>query len=408
MTARHRFRAAALSGMAVVGAALWQVGLIIATGGLSQDRPSDYWFQLSLVSVVVAAPWIIALRLLEWGRGTEATAASSEMDRPAKLLAAATATLPPDRRRWGAAMSAELAQVPDRSARWWFALGCARVAIFPPRSNRGPVVAAAALGAAVVGLTGFTVGEAFPPMRVFAMTFSGLVGAAVVVTLARSRPLPPPTSGPAVVIAGTAGVASCIASTGYLIHQYPTAAHHLHAVTAVFLAVVLVGALWLILAPPRLLTRDRWARPIAAGVALVLGLGLLQSSRTDLRGKGEGIVGYVFFVPIVAIFVTAVVVAALRRSRGAGVQASVWTALLASLAFCAIALAEAVRWYRADSSLIFAGDGVPLDAVGENILNFTLLLVLLPLFWLPFGVLGAAVGHAGRARLSGAGSRSPP
>jgi hypothetical protein len=63
---------------------------------------------------------------------------------------------------WLAGGAAELAQVRARSARWRFAVGCARAAIFPPRSNRGPVVGAGALGAGVVSLTWFTVGEAFP------------------------------------------------------------------------------------------------------------------------------------------------------------------------------------------------------------------------------------------------------
>ena len=31
-----------------------------------------------------------------------------------------------------AALAAELAQVPDRPARWRFAVGCARAAVFPP------------------------------------------------------------------------------------------------------------------------------------------------------------------------------------------------------------------------------------------------------------------------------------
>lgn len=99
-----------------------------------------------------------------------------------------------------------------------------------------------------------------------------------------------------------------------------------------------------------------------------------------------------FSWPVVAIFATAIVVAALRQSIWAGVQATVWTALLASLAFFAIAVAEAVLWYRDAASLILAGDAVRFDAVGENIR-----------FWTPFGVIGAAIGRAGRARLSRAG-----
>jgi hypothetical protein len=40
--------------------------------------------------------------------------------------------MPAERSDWGAAMLAELAQLRNPSARWWFALGCARVALFPP------------------------------------------------------------------------------------------------------------------------------------------------------------------------------------------------------------------------------------------------------------------------------------
>jgi hypothetical protein len=45
-------------------------------------------------------------------------------------------------------------------------------------------------------------------------------------------------------------------------------------------------------------------------------------------------------MPVQALFVTALVVAAVRRSVWAGVQVAVWTALLASLAFYAIAVSE--------------------------------------------------------------------
>ena len=400
MNARALVRAAALCGIALVLTALLLAGFIVAIGGPSKDRPPHYWLELVVLCLVLSAPWMVTAWLLWWAWRTEAASSSTTMDPPARLLAMAIATLPEGRRDWGAAMVAELAQVRDHSGRWRFAVGCARVAIFPPRSNRSPVAVAAALGGGAVILAGFTVGEAFPPLRVFAMTFVTLIGAAAVVTVARSRPLTRPTSGPLVVAAGIIGVASCIAATWYLIDQYPTAALHLHPPGAIFLATLLAGALWLVVAAPRALTGDRLARHIAVAVALVLGLGLLQSSRSDLRGSAEGIWEYMFSWPILAIFATAVTVAALRRSIWAGIQATVWTALLASLAFFAIAVAEAVRWYRTTTGLILAGDAVPLNAVGENIQNFSWFLVLFPLFWTPFGVIGAAIGRAARARLS--------
>jgi hypothetical protein len=70
------------------------------------------------------------------------------MDPPARLLATAVASLPADRADWGAAMTAELDQVRGRGARWWFAAGCARTAMFPPRGNRLPVLVVAALATA--------------------------------------------------------------------------------------------------------------------------------------------------------------------------------------------------------------------------------------------------------------------
>ena len=350
---------------------------------------------------------MVAAGLLWWTWRAKTAPSSSTMDTPARLLAVATATLPESRGDWGAAMVAELAQVRASRARWRFAVGCSRTAIFPPRSNRGPVVGVVGLSAGAVILTGFAVGETFPPMRVFAMTFAGLVGAAVVVAVARSRPLSRPRSGSLVLAAGITGVASCIAATVYLIDQYPTAALHLHPVAAIFLATLLAGALWLIVAPPRALTRDRWARHIALAVALALGLGLLRASRSDLKvngGDGAGIWGYAQFMPLLGIFVTALVVAAARRSVWAGVQVAVWTALLTSLALYAIAVSEAVLWYRDDESLILAGDAVKPEFIGENIRNFTWFLILFPFLWMPFGVIGAAIGRAGRARLSRPGS----
>lgn len=59
----------------------------------------------------------------------------STMDGPGRLLAAAMRWMPEERCDWGAAMLAELAQLQHPSTRWRFALGCARVALFPPRNG---------------------------------------------------------------------------------------------------------------------------------------------------------------------------------------------------------------------------------------------------------------------------------
>ena len=62
------------------------------------------------------------------------TAYFSQM--PERLLTAVVRHMPAERGVWGAAMLAELAQLQQPAARWQFALGCARVALFPPRQDR--------------------------------------------------------------------------------------------------------------------------------------------------------------------------------------------------------------------------------------------------------------------------------
>ena len=93
------------------------------------------------------------------------------------------------------------------------------------------------------------------------------------------------------------------------------------------------------------------------------------------------------------IFAGSVMAAAVGRSFRAGVQAAVWTVLLGSLAVFAVGLLEALQWYRIDSSLIFNG-AVVFGAAGDNLRSFAWGLVLLPFWWLPFGVIGEAIGSA--------------
>jgi hypothetical protein len=54
-------------------------------------------------------------------------------DAPRLLLTIAVRRMPAERAEWGEAMLAELAHIQNPTARWRFALGCTRVALFPPR-----------------------------------------------------------------------------------------------------------------------------------------------------------------------------------------------------------------------------------------------------------------------------------
>jgi hypothetical protein len=145
-----------------------------------------------LVAVAVSfaiGPLAIAAWLLWRAWWRQAGVRLSALDGPARLLAAATATLPADRRDWGAAMAAELAQVPvqERAARWRFAAGCARAAIFPPGGTRSAVGVAGVLAIAATGAAAGATDAALPAGRVFALTFVGLLGGLATLAVARSR-----------------------------------------------------------------------------------------------------------------------------------------------------------------------------------------------------------------------------
>jgi hypothetical protein len=111
--------------------ALW-VGMM-----RSADDPLTVRVRLDMAiwMAVFGTPWMVAAWLLWRAWWRRAGAGLSVLDGPALLLAAAAATLPADRRDWGTAMTAELAQVQDPTARWRFAAGCARAAVFHPAAT---------------------------------------------------------------------------------------------------------------------------------------------------------------------------------------------------------------------------------------------------------------------------------
>jgi hypothetical protein len=233
---------------------------------------------------VLGTPWMIAAQLLWRAWWRQAGARLSELDGPARLLAAAAATLPEDRRDWGTAMTAELTQVRDRGARWQFAAGCARATVFPPGGNRSVVVVTGALTVAALAATWLATGALLPPARVFALTFVGLLGGLATLTAARSPRLRRAGPGPAVAGLALAGVAGCLALTAWYVAEYPStyrgyprfASATLPPATAVALATVLAGGLWLALRPPRWLLPDRLAR---LGALLVIVAWLAEAPR---------------------------------------------------------------------------------------------------------------------------------
>ena len=91
--------------------------------------------------VVPPLLWVVAARLVlrHWWSGPGSR--MSARDLPGRLLAAAVAALPERRRAWGRAMTAELAEVRGRSARWRFALSSVRATLWLPPAGGWPMLA---------------------------------------------------------------------------------------------------------------------------------------------------------------------------------------------------------------------------------------------------------------------------
>ena len=362
---------------------------------------------MAIWMAVFGTPAMIAAWLLWRAWWRQAGARVSGMDGPGWLLAAAAATLPADRRDWGAAMAAELAQVQDRPSRWRFAAGCARAAVFPPGGGRTAVEVTGALAVAATVAAVLVTGAVLPAGRVFALAFVGLVGALAVLGVARRRRPGRAGPGPAVAALALAGVAACVVATTWYLAEYPSYSPRadppaikvsLPPVTAVLLAVTLAGCLGLAVAPPRWLVGDRHGRRFGIAMALALVIGFVLDSRHDLRADtGGGIMDYLLFVPPMVVLGGSTVAAAVGRSFRSGLWACAWATMLAAPLLIAAWLAEALRWHQLGRGLILDGDGGA--GVGINLgeaIWWTL--ILLVLWALPIGVLGAAAGSAGRRR----------
>jgi hypothetical protein len=119
------------------------------TNGLLDPRIVAFAFAPLLVSVASVAALLVRRTSSDVCRRT---------DIPASLLAWAVRTIPQARREWGLAMLAELPSVPSGVARWRFALGCVRAALFlpsagpAPRGERRPVLGLLAITAPPLAL----------------------------------------------------------------------------------------------------------------------------------------------------------------------------------------------------------------------------------------------------------------
>jgi hypothetical protein len=342
--------------------------------------------------VVPPLLWVVAVRLVlrHWWSGSGS--GMSAMDLPGRLLATAVAALPERRREWGRAMTAELAEVQGRSARWRFALSSARAALRLPPAGGWPVLTLV-IAVAAVAAAGPAVGAAVPGLSVFAVTFIGLVGAMVVLAVARSPRLRLPVPAPTVLVTG--GVAAAIAATVVFLRREPAAAQYLPPAAAVYLAAVLAGCLWIAVASPRWLGTSRLAPHLGAAAAVVFAAWFLLSNRTDgtqpplLLVLGLAVVLVV--TPVAVFFVPAFVAGRAGRSLRSGLQAAVWTVIAVMPLTYAVWLPEGLRRHAIDGRLLL--DGELVAPVGANLPDaLVFCLGIFPVLGLTLGVIGAALG----------------
>ena len=384
-------------------ACLW----VLVLASVREPPTARARLELAIWMAVFATPWMVAAGLLWRAWWRQAGARLSGMDGPGWLLAAAAATLPVDRREWGAAMAAELAQVPDRPARWRFAAGCARAAVFPPGGSRMAVGVTGALAVTATVAALLVAGAAVPAGRVFAPVFVGLVGGLAVLTVARWGRVGRAGPGPVVAGLALAGVAGCVGATIYYLVEYPTreqgfppySSATLAPVSAVVLAVVLAGCVWLALTPPRWLAGDRLGRRFGVATALVLAAGFVLTARLAMRGVGgldAGMMSYLFFAPPAVVVAGSVAAGAAGRSFRSGLAAAAWATVLGALLVIVAWLAEAPRWHRQVGGLLLDSDAGGMGTNLGDAIWWTL--IVLVLWALPLGVIGAAAGSAGTRR----------
>jgi hypothetical protein len=343
---------------------------------------------LQIGSAVELAARLVLRHWRSW-----AGSGASAVDPPGRLLAGAVAALPERRREWGMAMIAELAEVQGRWARWRFALSCARATLWLPPAGGWPVLAVVT-GAVVasVAAVGPAVGAAVPGLTVFAVTFTGLVGAMLVLAVARSRRPRLPVPVPTVLVTGA--VAASIAATVIFLRREPAAAQYLPPAAAVYLAAVLAGCLWVAVASPGWLGANRLAPHLGAAAAVVFAAWFLLTNRLDGTQPPFPLVlllGLVFaFAPFAVFFVPAFAAGKAGRSLRSGLPAAVWTVTAAMPLTYALWLPEALRRHAIDGRTL---DGELVAPVGVNLdAAVVFCLGIFPVFGLTLGLVGAVLG----------------
>ncbi|MBB5080194.1 hypothetical protein [Nonomuraea endophytica] len=380
---RHGFLAGAAGAVVVVWVAAYAVILVN-----SEQLPAPDAAILYLVGPPVVWAGTAALVLHHWWGST--LERMSVMDPPQRLLTTAVAALPERRREWGLAMIAELAGIEGRTARWQFALSSARAMLWLRPAGGWPALvltAAAAVAAAVAA--GTAMGTLAPGLTVLAASFTAIVGAMAVLTVARAPRLRLPA--PIATALVVSGVAAAIVMTVIFFRTEPAAAQHLPPAAAIYVAAVLASCLWIALGAPRWLGTDRAAPRLATAGAVGFAAWFLVVNFME-RNEPSPVVALltaplIVGAPLAAFIVPAFVAGRVGRSFRAGLRAAIWTVA------AAIPLTYAVWLPQGLSGGVSLVDESGLAPVSANLADaLTICLVVLPLIGLPLAVFAAALG----------------
>jgi hypothetical protein len=232
-------------------------------------------------------------------------------------------------------MSAELAHVEGRAARWRFAAGVVRVVTFPPVPHRGRVLVAALGGLAVAVAATGVAAVAVPSLSVFVALLCLLLTGYATVVVSRSSP-----RGPLALVAGAvalAGITGTVAGLAFIATAHPDATSDPTRVFSVFVPVVLTGCL--AVASRRFDdTVLRWA---LAGT-LASGVGWALETLTGQASVG-GVTRLVSPVGALAVLAVSAGAAAVTRDAGAGARAGLLAALLSAPVHVALDITALAR-----------------------------------------------------------------
>lgn len=330
-------------------------------------------------------------------------------DGPARLVAASVRRLPAGRQDWGQAMVAELTQVQGAPARWRFAAGVLRVALFPPVVRRGRVILAATAALMVTATGTATAAVVMPSLSVFAATLGLLLGGYATVLVARSPRGRPSLLQAGVATVGVLGVGGAIAAVVRIAVTHPAAAGDGTHLFSIVFAFALAGYLVSALTRPRLGQHTGtvlWAALL--GAVASAGAWIALTATTTIQA--DGVVGLLSPIGTAATLLVAVGVAASTGSWAAGARAGCLTMVLSTPIRFATDLTSLlqVHHYVLTNPYDLAAyqrSGLPdvasyllSDALGGEIIAG---LVLVPLILLGLTLLGAAVGTSLHRRAPG-------